>query len=132
MLYGVRFCYSSSLQYKTHVMATTTCSTPDARSACAAAGAIYAWFKRSELGAYLWHLAVLIYLLALVLNLLTCGQPESLFHWLCGLGLFSFLLLPLKTAFNFNLSVLIGSSLVSLFNYDFSPCCGSQQVSPCW
>lgn len=83
-----------------------------------AAGAIYAWFKRSELGAYLGHLAVLIYLLALVLNLLTRGQPESL-HWLYGLGLFSFLLLPLKTAFNFNLSVLIGSSLVSLFNYDF-------------
>jgi diguanylate cyclase (GGDEF)-like protein len=82
------------------------------------AGAVYAWFKRSELSAHIGHLIVLVYLLLLVLNLLARNEPAIL-HWLYGLGLFSFLLLPLKTAFNFNLAVLLASSLISLYSYNF-------------
>jgi len=83
-----------------------------------AGGALYAWFKRSELAAHLGHLLVLVYLLSLILVVLAADEPASL-HWIYGLGLFSFLLVPLKTAFNFNLAVLLASSLISLFHYGF-------------
>lgn len=81
-------------------------------------GAVYAWFKRSELQAYLGHLLVLGYMLVLVLFELLQGEAAAL-HWLYGLGLFSFLLLPLKTAFHFNLIVLLLSSLFALVEFNF-------------
>lgn len=83
-------------------------------------GGVYSWSKRSDLHAYTGHLAILVYLLALVLYELLNGETPAL-HWLYGIGLFSFLLLPIQTAFHFNLAVLLLSSLAALHEFGFFP-----------
>lgn len=78
-----------------------------------AVGAAYAWFQRSDLSSWLGHLLALGFILLLVLAELTQGQGAAR-HWLFGLGLFSFLLLPLRVAFHFNLAVMLACSVITL------------------
>ncbi|WLQ14135.1 GGDEF domain-containing protein [Hahella aquimaris] len=81
-------------------------------------GAIYAWARRSDLNAYGGHLAVLTVMLVVVALQLSSGQ-KAIVHWLYGIGLFSFLLLPLRPAFTFNIVTLLISSVALSYSDSF-------------
>ncbi|WP_020409344.1 GGDEF domain-containing protein [Hahella ganghwensis] len=81
-------------------------------------GAVYAWSRRSDLGAHRGHLCVLAFMLVVIVIQLGLGET-AISHWLYGLGLFSFLLLPLKKAFVFNIATLVCSSLALSLNESF-------------
>ncbi len=81
-------------------------------------GAIYAWSRRSDLDAHRGHLGILVFMLLAIVWQLNQGQ-STIAHWLYGVGLFSFLLLPLKEAFTFNSVTLVLSSLALTINDSF-------------
>ena len=81
-------------------------------------GAVYAWTRRSDINAHRGHLCVLAFMLAVIIVQLGMGQT-AISHWLYAIGLFSFLLLPLKTAFVFNIATLVLSSVALSINDSF-------------
>lgn len=82
------------------------------------AGALYAWSQRSNLNAHRGHLCVLYFMLLIIIWMISKGEV-SITHWLYALGLFSFLLLPLKQATISNLVTLLLSTIALAANDSF-------------
>ena len=74
------------------------------------AGAVYAWSQRSDFNAHRGHLCILSFMLIIIIWMISKGEV-SIAHWLYGLGLFSFMLLPLKQASILNIATLVLSSI---------------------
>jgi len=82
------------------------------------AGAVYAWTRRSDINAHRGHLGILLLMLAVIVWQLLAGQV-AINHWLYALGLFSFLLIPLKQAIALNALALAISSIALMINDSF-------------
>jgi GGDEF domain-containing protein len=82
------------------------------------AGAVYAWSRRSDLNAHRGHLGILCFMLLVIVGQIATGQV-TITHWLYGLGLFTFLLLPLKEAFLVNIATLLISTIALIISDSF-------------
>ena len=81
-------------------------------------GAVYTWSKRSDLNAHRGHLGILYFTILIIVWQL--GTEEvAIAHWLHGLALFSFLLLPLREAIIFNVVTLLAATIAIIVNDSF-------------